>query len=118
MAEIGEWTLVQETDVPRDIQARFVAGETAEKAYKTLRDKAVFTNKRLIIQDVQGISGRKKETYSIPYSSVIMWSVENSGLLDMSAEVQLWTRLGSLKINLQRGIDVDQFDRLLAEAIL
>lgn len=48
-----------------------------------------------------------------------MWSTETAGLLfDLSAEVELWTRAGKIKINLQKGIDVREFDRLIAHCIL
>lgn len=86
--------------------------------YKAVRDRAIFTNKRLIVRDAQGLMGKKVEVYSLPYSSINMWSTENAGTLDFNAEVELWTRAGHIKINLGRGIDVRQFDRLIAEALL
>jgi len=52
------------------------------------------------------------------YSSINMWSTENAGkLFDLNAEVELWTRAGHIKINLQKGVDIRKFDRLIAEAI-
>ena len=55
----------------------------------------------------------------LPYSSVLMWSTENSGkLLDVNAEVELWTRVGHIKINLKKDVDIRKFDMLLAEYIL
>jgi hypothetical protein len=96
-----------------------VEGEQAIAAYKTIRDSAVFTNKRLIVRDAQGLSGKKIEVYSLPYSSINMWSTENAGkLLDLNAEVELWTRAGHIKVNLRKGIDIRKFDRLIADAIL
>lgn len=67
---------------------------------------AVFTNKRLIVKDVQGLAGTKVEKYSLPYSVVNMWSIENASILDYTAEVELWTRSGHIKIELKRGIDI------------
>ena len=55
---------------------------------------------------------------SLPYSAVNMWSTENAGILDYTAEVELWTRAGHIKIELKRGIDIREFERLLAEYIL
>ncbi|MEY8462750.1 PH domain-containing protein [Streptococcus merionis] len=60
---------------------------------------AIFTNKRLIVCDGQGL-GKKIEIYSLPYSSINRWSTKNAGTLDFSAEVELWTRSGHLKIKL------------------
>ena len=79
---------------------------------------AIFTNKRLIVKDVQGFTGSKVEIYSLPYSSVHMWSTENAGMLDFTSEVELWTRAGNIKIQLKRDINIRSFERLLAEYIL
>jgi hypothetical protein len=96
-----------------------VAGETAVAAYKTFRDSAVFTNKRLIVRDAQGLTGKKVEIYSLPYSSILMWSTENAGkLLDFNSEVELWTKAGHIKVKLSKGVDVRRFDKIIAAALL
>lgn len=119
LAAVASWTFMQETSVPEDVSDLLVAGEEAVAAYKTIRDVAVFTNKRLIVKDAQGLTGKKVEIYSLPYSSVVMWSTENAGkVLDMNAEVELWTKAGHVKINLKKGIDIRKFDEILAQAIL
>lgn len=112
------WTFVSECPIPQDVNNLLVEGEYAVAAYKTLRDSAIFTNKRLIVRDVQGITGKKVEIYSLPYSSINMWSSENAGMLDINAEVELWTRAGHIKINLNRGVDIRIFDKLIANAVL
>ena len=113
-----KWVFYRELDVPRDIEEILVTGEVADQAFKTVRDVAIFTNKRLIIRDVQGLTGTKVEMYALPYSVVNMWSTENAGILDFSSEVELWTRAGHIQIELKRGIDIRKFERLLAEYIL
>ncbi len=118
-ASILAWTLIAECPIPNDVMDLLVEGEEAVAAYKTLRDSAIFTNKRLIVRDVQGLTGKKVEIYSLPYSSINMWSTENAGrLLDFNAEVELWTRAGHIKINLQKGVDIRKFDKLIANALL
>jgi hypothetical protein len=113
------WTLISECPIPNDVNDLLVEGEQAVAAYKTLRDSAIFTNKRLIVRDAQGITGKKIEIYSLPYSSINMWSTENAGkFLDFNAEVELWTRAGHIKINLQKGVDIRKFDKLIANALL
>jgi hypothetical protein len=122
MAEVNTiltWTLVAECPIPDDVSPLLVDGETAVAAYKTFRDTAVFTNKRLIVRDAQGIRGKKIEIYSLPYSSINMWSSENAGsFIDVNAELELWTRAGHIKVNLGKGIDIRKFDRLIGDAIL
>jgi len=119
ISNILEWTMISEIPIPDDVNDLLVEGEVAVAAYKTFRDSAIFTNKRLIVRDAQGITGKKVEIYSLPYSSVVMWSTENAGkFFDVNAEVELWTRAGHIKINLHRGVDIRKFDKLLANALL
>lgn len=116
---ITAWTLVAEAPIPQEIHTVLANGETPIVAFKTLRDSAVFTNKRLIISDAQGLSGKKIEMYSIPYSSISMWSTENAGgMLDFNAEIELWTRAGHLKLKIGKGLDVRAIDRLISNCVL
>lgn len=113
------WTFISECPIPGDVSDMLVNGETAVAAYKTIRDVAVFTSKRLIVKDAQGLTGKKIEIYSLPYSSIVMWSTENAGkLLDLSAEVELWTKAGHVKVKLSKNCDVRKFDILIAHATL
>jgi len=112
------WTFVSECSIPNDVTELLCPGEEAVAAYKTLRDSAIFTNKRLIVRDVQGLTGKKVEIYSLPYSSINMWSSENAGTIDFNAEVELWTRAGHIKVNLKKGTDVRRFDKLISSFIL
>ena len=112
------WIFYQEIPVAHDVQELLINGEVAEWAFRTVRNVAIFTNKRLIVKDVQGLTGSKVEIYSLPYSSVHMWSTENAGMLDFTSEVELWTRAGNIKIQLKRDINIRSFERLLAEYIL
>ncbi|WP_286946941.1 PH domain-containing protein [Acetobacterium sp. UBA5834] len=116
---ILSWTFLSECPIPQDVQELLVEGEQAVAAYKTIRDSAIFTNKRLIVRDAQGLTGKKVEVYSLPYSAINLWSTENAGkLLDLNAEVELWTRAGHIKVNLRKGVDIRKFDRLIANAVL
>lgn len=114
-----QWTFIRKVDVPADVENILIDGETAVCAYATIRDVAVFTNKRLIVRDAQGLSGKKIEIYTLPYKSINMYSTENAGkLLDFNSEVELWTRAGHIKINLNKGVDIREVDRILAQYIL
>lgn len=116
---ITEWTLVQEIPIPADVTALLVEGEQGVAAYKTFRDSAIFTTKRLIVRDAQGITGKKVEVYSLPYSRINMWSSENAGgMFDFNSEIEMWTRAGHIKIKLDKKIDVRRLDQLIAWAVL
>jgi hypothetical protein len=95
-----------------------VQGEQAVAAYRTFRDTAIFTNMRLIVRDAQGMSGKKVEIYSLPYSRIDMWSSENAGTLDWNSELEMWTRAGHIKVKLGKGIDVRKLDNLIAHMVL
>lgn len=95
-----------------------VQGEQAVAAYRTFRDTAIFTNMRLIVRDAQGMSGKKVEIYTLPYSRIDMWSSENAGTLDWNSEIELWTRAGHIKVKLAKGIDVRRLDNLIAHMVL
>lgn len=112
------WTFSLECPIPRDVEDLLIPGETAICAYKTIRDVAVFTTKRMIVRDAQGITGKKIEVYTLPYSSINMYSTENAGTFDVNSEVELWTRAGHIKINLSTKCDIRKLDKLLANAIL
>ncbi len=101
-----------------ELNKYLVQGEEVVTAYKTIRDVAIFTNKRLIIRDRQGITGKKIETYTIPYKSINMFSVENAGTLDFTSEVELWTKAGHVKLNFKKDFDIHLINSVLAAEIL
>ena len=113
-----DWTFRLECPVPNDMQDLLVDGEYGVCAYQTIRDVAVFTNKRLIVKDVQGLMGTKVEIYSIPYTSIVMYSSENAGSFDYNAEIELWTKIGNFKIKVSRKADIRKLDKLIATAVL
>lgn len=112
------WTFFREVEVPEDASELLLKDERAVAAFATFRDIALFTNKRLIIKDVQGLTGKKIEIYSLPYSSILAWSSENAGMLDINSEIEIWTLAGKVKINLKRDINIRKFDKLIAACLL
>lgn len=118
LTAITSWQFQQEVQIPKDVGTLLVPGEIPVTAYKTFRDTAIFTDRRIIVKDAQGITGKKVEMYSLPYKSIDMWSSENAGTLDFNAELELWTRVGTIKIKLGRGVDVRKLDSLIAHAVL
>ncbi|MGB3375503.1 MAG: PH domain-containing protein [Microbacterium sp.] len=117
-AAILSWTLQSEIPVPPDVQTLLADGEQAITSFRTFRDSATFTTRRLIVRDAQGITGKKVEIYSLPYSSILMWSSENAGTLDWNSELELWTKAGHIKVKLAKGADVRRIDSLIAWAVL
>lgn len=81
---------------PEKLQEEFrdilTDGEVIESAWRVVRDKWVFTDKRLIMVDIQGVTGMKREYHSIPYSSITQFSVETPGTLDDDCEMKIWLK--------------------------
>lgn len=79
---------------PQKIQQEFsqilVPGESVEHAYQLIRDYFVFTNKRFVLVDKQGLTGSKVEYHSIPYKSITHFSLETAGSFDLDAELKIW----------------------------
>ena len=118
LTAIAAWQFQFEVPIPDDVANLLVPGEQPVAAFKTMRDTAIFTNRRLIVRDSQGLTGKKVEVYSLPYSSINMWSSENAGTFDLSSEIELWTRAGHIKIKLGAKIDVRRLDQLIAWAVV
>jgi len=64
--------------------------EKVEKAFQLMRDLIIFTNRRMILIDRQGMTGRKSEYHSVPYRAVTHFSVESAGTFDLEAELKIW----------------------------
>jgi len=82
-----------------------VDGEIIEAGFVVARDTFLFTNKRLILVDIQGISGRQIEYLSIPYSKITKFSVQTGEKFDLNAELKLW--IGSDTIPLEKKFNKD-----------
>ena len=85
----------------REYTQLLAAGERVEKAYQLIRDQFLFTDKRLIFVNKQGITGSKIEYLSIPYRAISRFSVETGGALDLDAELKIWVTGGTEPIQVQ-----------------
>jgi hypothetical protein len=96
-----------------------VEGEVLEHAYQLWRDQLLFTNKRLIVVDKQGVTGTKVEWRSIPYRSIEQFSAETAGLLDMDSELVLYVRgTAPLRLEFRRGSNLNGVMQTLAKYVL
>lgn len=90
-------------------------GEQVHAAYQLVRDSMIFTNRRLILIDKQGMTGRKVEYHSIPYRSITHFTVETAGHFDLDAELKIWLSSYTEPIarTFGRGVDVYEVQALL-----
>jgi len=97
----------------------FIENESVFAAFKTVRDQLVFTNKRIIAANVQGITGKKIDFTSIPYSKIQTFSVETAGLMDLDCELEIFvSSIGPIHFDITGGFDLVSFSKFIAEKTL
>lgn len=109
-ALIGNASAVDAGEIAQEYAQVFAPGETVEQAYKLVRDVFIFTNKRLVLVDRQGLTGRKVEYHSIPYRSITHFSVETAGSFDLDAELKIFISGSPLPIQKQFSKAVNIYD--------
>lgn len=106
-------------DVQKEFSHILTSTETVEKAYKLVRDLFIFTNKRLILVDKQGLTGKKLEMHSIPYKSITHFSIETAGTFDLEAELKIWISGGGmLEKTFNKSLNIYELQSVLAEYVL
>lgn len=109
---------VKEEAVLDNIVPLLTRDEKIIGSYKTVRDTVVFTTKRVIAVNVQGI-GKRKDYTSLPYSKVTAFSVETSGVIDIDSELQMYfSGLGRVSFEFTGGSDIVLIGRMISEHIL
>jgi hypothetical protein len=117
---LGHASEISTDKLQQEFAPILVEGETMEKAFKVIRDMYIFTNKRLILVDKQGVSGKKAEYLSIPYKSIVRFAKESAGLLDLNAELKIWLSGQSEPISkeFRKGANINEVYQLLSKHTL
>lgn len=89
-ALLGNAGAVSKENLLNDYGKLLIEGEDIELGFKLIRDTFIFTNKRLILIEKQGITGSKVEYKSIIYKSISRFSIETAGTFDLEAELKIW----------------------------
>lgn len=101
------------------ISGMLVPGEDIIASFKAIRDGVVFTNKRIFVINVQGLTGKKVDFTSLPYSKIQAFSVETAGVIDLDSELELWfSGLGRVKLEFVARADVSGICRMISERVL
>ena len=96
-----------------------IDGEEVFGAYKSVRDGVVFTNKRIIAINVQGLTGKKQDYTSIPYSKISTFSLETAGFFDLDAELELYmSGVGKVKFQFTQSTDVKEICKAISKYTL
>ena len=87
---LGNASEIDINDVSEELAPIIGSSESVQQVFKVVRDMYVFTNKRLLLIDKQGLTGKKVDYHSIPYRAITQFKVETAGHFDLDAELKIW----------------------------
>ena len=108
-------------DVRDEVLGLLLEDEEINSAFKTVRDQLVFTNKRIIAIDVQGITGRRKSFSSMPYSKVQFFSIQTPGFAELVPDSELFLMFSNgftAKFEFKGDVDIGAIGRMISEYVL
>jgi len=120
-ALLGNAGAVSQEELQKKYGELLTTGEELELGFKLVRDTFIFTNKRLILVDIQGITGSKTEYTSIAYKSISRFSIETAGTFELDAELKIWISseaLPSIQKQFNTSVNVYDVQRVLAHHVL
>ena len=120
-ALLGNAGAVSQEELHKKYGQLFIDGEEIELGFKLIRDTFIFTNKRLILIYVQGITGSKTEYKSIAYKSISRFSVETAGTFELDAELKIWVSSEtqpSIVKQFNKSVNVYEVQKVLAYYVL
>lgn len=117
---MGNASKVDPAKIQQEFAQLLAPGELVQHAYQLIRDYFVFTDKRFVLVDKQGITGSKVEYHSIPYRSITHFSIETAGTFDLDAELKIWISGAANPIQKQfnKRLNIYEVQSVLASYIL
>lgn len=120
-ALLGNAGAVSQEELNKKFGQLLIDGEQIELGFKLLRDTFIFTSKRLILVDIQGLTGNKTECKSIAYKSISRFSIETAGTFDLEAELKIWISgeaQPSITKQFNKSVNVYEVQKVLASHVL
>ena len=118
-ASFFKLTMVGNDTFRSQVTPNLTEDESILSTYKGIRDGVVFTTKRIIAINVQGITGKKKDFTTLPYSKIQAFSVETAGTFDLDSELDLWfSGMGRIRFEFVARADVAGICRIISEKVL
>ncbi|QJC50255.1 PH domain-containing protein [Paenibacillus albicereus] len=116
---MGNASELNPADVQREFQHMLARNERVEKGYKLIRDMFIFTDRRLILVDKQGITGKKTEYHSYAYKSITHFSIETAGHFDLDAELKFWVSGNPTPVakTFNKSLNIYELQSVLAEFV-
>lgn len=107
--------------VKGEINGLLIGGEEVVMAFQTVRDQLLFTNKRIIAVDVQGITGKRKSFSTMPYSKIQYFSIQTPGFGELIPDSELFIMFSNTftaKFEFKGGVDIGKIGRMISEYVL
>lgn len=105
--------------VRSEVTMLLIAGENIVQCFQTVRDQVIFTNKRVIVVNVQGITGKKVSYISYPYSNILYFGIETAGVLDIDSELIMTFANGTiLQFDFKSKVDIKSICANIQQYIL
>ncbi|POR42755.1 PH domain-containing protein [Methylobacterium sp. V23] len=116
---LGHGSDLSPAQVNEQMAGILTEGEPVQVAFRILRDLIVFTDRRLILVDKQGITGRKVSYLTVPYRAITSFSVETAGSFDLDSELAIWVsgRAEPIRKTLKRGANILAIQQAIAASI-
>ena len=117
--ENKDFLKLKQVDYISSIDPLLIPEEEVIGCYKTVRDSIVFTDRRIIAINVQGLTGKRKDFTSLPYSKIQLYSVETAGIIDLDSELHLWfSGIGIIRFEFTAGSNIVEIGRAIAAYLL
>jgi hypothetical protein len=120
-ALLGNAGVVNPDELQKEYQNLLADSEFIEVGFRLIRDVFVFTNKRLILIEKQGVTGKKVEYLSVSYKSISRFSIETAGHFDLEAELKIWIsgeQAPSIRKTFNRQVNIYDVQKVLAQHVL
>jgi hypothetical protein len=106
-------------EVSKNLEALLLADESIIGVYKGIRDYVVFTDKRVVAANVQGLTGKKQDFTSLPYKKISVFSIETSGVFDLDSELELYfSGVGKVSFEFTGASDIVQIGKIISQYAL
>ncbi|MEM7789762.1 MAG: PH domain-containing protein [Verrucomicrobiota bacterium] len=117
---LGNAGVVPPNKLHGDLYLLLAEEEKIQVGFRVMRDTFVFTDKRLMIINVQGVSGKKVEYESVPYGKITRFSVETAGSFDLDAELKIWvgSEVDPIQKRFNKKVNIYDLQRVLANYTL
>ena len=108
-------------NVREEVQGLLINGEQPVMAFQTVRDQLLFTNKRIISIDVQGITGKRKSYASMPYSRIQYFAIQTPGFVELIPDSELFIMFSNgatAQFEFKGATDIGRIGRMISEYVL